>query len=132
MLLMLCFSVYSQSITLQFTGQDASSHRVQLDRVIVTNLSQNWQETIYWPDTTLTLSSTDGIDDYANNSRFSLLQNNPNPFNGTTDVNLTVADAGVVALEIADANGRIVGTHRVRPQLGTHNSASPCPPLAPT
>ena len=113
-------SVCAQSITVQFTGQDASSHRVQLDRVIVTNLSQNWQETINWPDTTLTLSSTDGIDDYATTAGFSLSQNNPNPFNGTTDVLLTVADAGMVALEIADANGRIVGTHRVRPQLGIH------------
>ncbi len=120
MLLMLCVGVMAQTVTLTFTGQDASNHRVQIDRVIVTNLSQNWQETIYWPDTTLALSSTDGIDDYANNVGFCLSQNNPNPFNGTTDVLLTVADAGAVTLEITDANGRIVGTHRVRPQLGTH------------
>ena len=61
-----------------------------------------------------------GIDEYTNYDGFVLSQNNPNPFDGTTNVLLTVADAGMVVLEIADANGRIVGTHRVRPQLGTH------------
>ena len=127
-LLMLCGGMWAQSITLQFTGQDASNHRVQLDRVIVTNLSQNWQETIYWPDTTLTLGSADGIDDYANNGGFDLSQNNPNPFNGTTDILLTVADAGAVTLEITDVNGRMVvetwctaslpyGTHQLRVTL---------------
>ena len=60
------------------------------------------------------------IDDYSNNGEFTLSQNNPNPFNGTTDVLLSVADAGTVTLEITDVNGRIVGTHRVRPQSGTH------------
>ena len=37
-----------------------------------------------------------------------LSQNTPNPFNGTTDVYLTVAEAGTVSVEIADINGRTV------------------------
>ena len=120
MLLMLCVSIMAQSVTLTFTGKDANNNRVQLDRVSITNLTKGWQETIYWPDTTLTMQNGTGIDDYANNDGFVLSQNNPNPFDGTTNVLLTVADAGMVVLEIADANGRIVGTHRVRTQLGTH------------
>ena len=121
--ILLPMGMMAQSVTLTFTGKDANNNRVQLDRVSVTNLTKGWQETIYWPDTTLTMQNGGtGIDD-AETQHFASLhlsQNNPNPFNGTTDVLLTVADAGMVVLEITDANGRIVGTHRVRPQMGTH------------
>ena len=61
-----------------------------------------------------------GIDESVANGGFALSQNNPNPFTGTTDVNLTVADAGAVTLEIVDGNGKTVGTHRARPEIGTH------------
>ena len=117
---MLCIGMWAQTVTLTFTGQDAADNWVQLDRVSVTNLTKGWQETIYWPDTILTMQNSTDIIDYANNGGLVLSQNNPNPFNGTTDVNLTVADAGMVTLEITDANGRNVGMHRVRLQSSTH------------
>jgi hypothetical protein len=50
-----------------------------------------------------------------------LSQNTPNPFNGTTDVYLTVAEAGTVSVEIADINGRtVVGANNYSPLPGTH------------
>ena len=50
-----------------------------------------------------------------------LSQNTPNPFNGTTDVYLTVAEAGTVSVEIADINGRtVVGANNYSPQPGVH------------
>ena len=111
---------FAQTVTLTFTGRDAAEHWIQLNRVVITNLTKSWQETIYWPDTTLTMQNGTGIDESVANGGFALSQNNPNPFSGTTDVNLTVADAGAVTLEIVDGNGKIVGTHRVRPEIGTH------------
>ena len=107
-LLVLCISVFAQSVTLTFTGKDANNYRVQLNRVTITNQTKGWTETIYWPDTTLTMQNGTGIDDYANNGGFGLSQNNPNPFNGTTDVLLTVVNAGSATLEIMDVNGRMV------------------------
>ena len=120
--ILLPLGMMAQTVTLTFTGKDANTNRVQLDHVAITNLTKGWQETLYWPDTTLTMQNGTGIDDVEtqNIASLQLSQNNPNPFNGTTDVLLTVPDAGMVVLEIADANGRIVGTHRVRPQLGAH------------
>ncbi len=122
--IMLIFSigVWAQTITLSFTGQDAANHHVQLERVIITNLSQNWQETLYWPDTTLTLNNGVGINDNEDPVGFKLYQNNPNPFNGITDASLTVVDAGSVALEITDVNGRAI-ENRIYASLpaGTHH-----------
>ena len=112
----------AQSVPVSFTGRDANNNWVQLERVSVTNQTKGWQETIYWPDTTLTMQNggTD-IDDYADNGGFVLSQNLPNPFNGTTDVLLTVTDAGTMTLEITDVNGRIVvGTNDYSPLPGHH------------
>ncbi len=121
--LFVAVQVQAQSVTLTFTGKDANNNWVQLDRVSITNLTRGWQETIYWPDTTLTMQNGGtGIDDYANNGGFVLSQNNPNPFNGTTDVLLMVADAGTMTMDIADVNGRIVveTTHALSLPIGTH------------
>lgn len=109
---LLCSNIsWAQNITLQFTGCDAENGYVQLNRVMVTNHTQGWQETLSWPDTTLTLKGTTGVAEYADNGGLFLSQNNPNPFSGTTDVSLTSANAGEVTLEITDMNGRVVATH---------------------
>ena len=42
-------------------------------------------------------------------------QNNPNPFDGITYVNLNVAEQGDVAVEITDIAGRIVGANNDSP-----------------
>jgi len=99
----------AQSVSVSFTGRDANNRWVQLDRVVITDLTKGWSETIVWPDTTLTMQNGTGIYDVETwcTSSLQLSQNNPNPFNGTTDVLLTVADAGAVTLEITDVNGRV-------------------------
>ena len=117
-----CAAAFAQSVTLTFTAKDAANQHVQLNRVSITNLTKGWQETIYWPDNTLTMQNGTGINDVETHGRTSLQlsQNNPNPFTGTTEVSLTVAEEGEVMLDIADVNGKIVGTHRLRPQTGIH------------
>ena len=56
-------AAFAQSVTLTFTAKDAANHYVQLNRVVITNLTKGWQETIYWPDTTLTMQNVSGISD---------------------------------------------------------------------
>lgn len=116
---LMCLFAAAQTVT--FTGRETGSRYVQLDRVTVTNLTQGWQETIFWPDTAMTLRSSsqdgvNGINKLAENGGLLLSQNNPNPFNATTDVRLTVAKAGEVTLSVTDINGRVV--------IGANNYAS--------
>lgn len=113
---------YAQTVTLRYTGNGNNNNQyVQLDRVVINNLTQNWQETLLWPDTVLTMTTT-GIDDVEtqNLSSLQLSQNNPNPFNGTTYANLTVAESGNVSIEITDVAGRVVGTNHFTSQSGIH------------
>ena len=111
----------AQTVTLTFTAKDAANHYVQLNRVTITNLTKSWQETIYWPDTVLTMQNGTGIDDHTLDGGFALSQNNPNPFSGTTEVSLTTVDEGKVDLDIKDMNGRIIETQNlVSLQPGNH------------
>ena len=121
---LMCLFVTAQT-TISFKGQDDDGQQVQLDRVVITNHSKGWQQTLYWPETSLTLKNGTDIDNIAgtnDNSPLRLSQNNPNPFNGSTHVNLTLADAGEVTMEITDMNGRtVVGANNYSPlQTGTH------------
>ena len=87
-----CAAVFAQTVTLTFTAQDAGNHYVQLNRVAISNLTKGWQEIISWPDTVLTMQDGTGVDDYTENGGLALSQNNPNPFDGATFVNLKVAE----------------------------------------
>ena len=110
----------AQSVTVTFTGRDAKTQYVQLDRVVITNLTQNWQETIYYPDTILMMGST-GIDDRdANNSTMQLSQNVPNPFDGTTDFALQLPEAGKVSLTVYDLNGKKITAYQGKLTAGVH------------
>ena len=121
-LALICFDAIAQSVTLTFTGRDAKNQYVKLDRVVITNLTQNWQETIYYPDTILMMGET-GVDDFEIAKEFKLSQNVPNPFEGATDFELQMVENGNVAFEITDINGRsIVGANNYSPlQAGTHH-----------
>ena len=109
-LLMSVLTGFAQTVTLTFTGRDANNNYCQLDKVVIVNQTQGWQETIYWPDTTLAMEVGTGIEDFANEGAFAFSQNNPNPFAGTTEAMLNVVETGDVFLELTDVNGRIIET----------------------
>ena len=121
-IVLMSITAFAQSVTLTFTAKDAANQHVQLHRVSITNLTKGWQETIYWPDTTLIMQNGTGINDVEtfHETSLRLLQNNPNPFTGTTEVSLMVAEEDEVMLDIMDVNGKTVGTHRMRLQAGFH------------
>ncbi len=115
LLVLMCCSTMAQNLTISFTGRDADKKNIQLSRVVVTNHSKGWQETLYWPDTVLTMKNM------TEEKILVLSQNNPNPFNGTTEANLTMAEDGDVTFVIADMNGYVVETHGCTSlQAGTH------------
>ena len=113
-------ATFPQSVTLKFTGRDASNHHVQLNRVVITNMTKGWQETIYWPDTTLILQNGTGIDDLATKTGFFLSQNTPNPFNGQTEVTLFIDNEGETTLAIYDLYGNLVSSKKQQVEKGYH------------
>ena len=122
-LVLLCLSFYAQTLTLTFTARDTNDHYVQLDRVVINNFTEGWQETLYWPDTVLTMQVETGIGDVetSHETSLQLSQNNPNPFSSTTYATLMLPQTGDVSVEITDISGRIIKTYsRASLQAGTH------------
>jgi uncharacterized protein (TIGR02145 family) len=113
-------AVFAQTVTLTFTGRDTDNHFVPFNRVEISNVTRNWQETLYYPDTILIMSKT-GIEENAIPKGFVLAQNNPNPFEVTTNATLTTSEAGEVTLEMSDMNGRMVAAEKFGDiQAGAH------------
>lgn len=111
---------FCQSITLTFEGEDLNHQYLQLDSVVITNLSRGWSETIYYPDTILSLENSIGIEDFECND-FILLQNVPNPFNGQTDFGVQMIENGKVDITVFDLSGRKITELHQTLDAGLHS-----------
>ena len=119
-LILFAGTLTAQTTTLTFTGRDANNQHIQLNRVVVANATRSWQETLYYPDTTLTMGPV-GIEDYEFGNGLVLQQNNPNPFEGITYATLQTVEPGDVVMILTDVNGRTVETQNfVSSQPGVH------------
>lgn len=95
-------------VVLTFTGNDNLNQYVQLHHVVISNITRNWSTTIYYPDTTLSLSGVGIAETEIAGSRFSVSQNVPNPFDGTTVVSVNMPNADNLWIDVLDLNGRVV------------------------
>lgn len=97
--------------TLQFTGQNQNGQHVTLSTVTVENVTQHWQEMLYYPDTVLFIGPVGIHDPQPEGKGVRLFQNVPNPFDGVTDFVLHLPEASAVTLEICDLNGSVTATY---------------------
>ena len=111
----LCFGQGGAVVT--FTGRDVDGHYVRPDSIVVENLTQQWTETMYWPDTVLTLTVGTGID---NPTMTNGIRVSPNPFDGTAQVEVPVSEAGEVQVQVTDMLGRVCAQYGGRLPAGTH------------
>jgi len=85
-------SAFAQKPTMEltFTAENSGQY-VPMDSILIENLTQGGDTTLYPPDTTLSLEYNVGINetDLSKNT-FSVSQNYPNPFNEKTTVNLVL------------------------------------------
>ena len=113
-------SLTGQNIELSFTG-DNNGQPVFMDSVIIRNVTQGGEITLYAPDLTLTLIIT-GIEDRINekDATFNLSQNYPNPFNNQTLVQLHVPETSPVKMVVSNLPGQILLTSNKVIDDGTH------------
>ena len=122
LLTVLAISTNAQTVTLAFTGKkNGSNQYVRLTKVVITNLTRNWTETIYYPDTILQLSCGVGIEDFETEEGFALSQNIPNPFAGQTDFVLRMVEADNVHVSVYDINGKKITGLDLQLSKGIHS-----------
>ena len=109
-------SAISQEITLRFTGATSQGFYVQLDSVKVQNVSRSWSETVVYPDTVITFTNV-GIADVQ--SFGAELTAYPNPFNGTTNIAVTLPQSGNAVLKLFNLAGQKVAERSFDLQAGS-------------
>ena len=114
---LLNFSNAQSSIT--FSGEDNLGGYVRLHHVVVSNLSQQWCDTLYYPDTMLLLSGV-GVEEHVSDPDFQISRVRPNPMNGTTELTVQIPYEDDVVMEVLDMRGSVLLTYRGHLEVGEH------------
>ncbi|MBO7652899.1 MAG: fibrobacter succinogenes major paralogous domain-containing protein [Bacteroidales bacterium] len=122
-LVMVCAGMFAQSVTLTFTGRGSGGIVTeeiyqQIDSIQVRNITHEWVQMIYYPDTVVVMEPLavpmldvrhSGLD-----------QNVPNPFDCVTEADLTLYEGDVVTLAVVGANGVEYAKYNGKLGAGTH------------
>ena len=122
-LLMMMFScallsAAQQNVTLKFTSTTPSGSYFPFDMVNVTNVTRGWTESLVYPDTTMVLTSYDGLHEDYNDGFMS--EAYPNPFNGSANVLFNIGKAGQITAEVMNMNGQRLTEFSGFVDQGTH------------
>jgi len=126
-LLLSTYCVVGQNlITLSFVGKDAvTQNLLSLDSVLIRNLTQVCDTTLYKPVSSLTVDSiwSNGIDELnaRNPGGFILSQNYPNPFNGSTQISISKDYDGPLNLVLFDETGEKLAEYQNSFTKGIHS-----------
>jgi len=105
----LCISAFGQksAMVLTFTAEN-NGHYVPLDSILIENLTQGSDTTLYAPDTILVIDYVAGIGENGagDENTLSVSQNYPNPFKGKTEFNLYLPGKESVKITVRDIIGR--------------------------
>lgn len=112
---------FSQSITLNFTGQTIRGRHVDMDSIVICNITQGWTATLVAPDTSCSFDIT--AIKINNVMQAELSQNVPNPFHGTTEVSLSLPKPDKVNMQALDMGGRVFANYNGNLPEGEHRFA---------
>lgn len=119
----LALSTLSQStIELTFTAENNGQY-VQLDSLLIENLTWGGDTTLYAPDTILALDYLTNIRDYSarEEGTFSVSQNYPNPFIEKTTVDLYLHEREDIRITLRDVLGKVLANSNKTLTRGTHS-----------
>jgi uncharacterized protein (TIGR02145 family) len=120
------FTVQAQNqITLTFQAKDSVTQSpVSLDSVNVKNLAEDCDTTLYDAISSLTLLANwpVGIDQKGmeNSGSFNLMQNVPNPFQGSTTASIYLKNTGGLNLAVYDIHGNCLSEYAATFEQGWH------------
>jgi len=112
---------FAQNINITFTGKTIRGRHVDMDSIVICNQTQGWTATLVAPDTSCSFDITA----IKINSMMpgGLSQNVPNPFYGTTEVNLALPKPDKVTMQALDMGGRVFANYNGDLPEGEHRFA---------
>ena len=119
-------SAFSQKPTMEltFTAENNGQY-VPLDSILIENLTQGGDTTLYAPDTVLVLDYVTSIGDNEaiGENTFSVSQNYPNPFKEKTEVHLYLPEKEYIKITVRDIVGRELAQYKNTLNRGSHSFA---------
>ncbi|MBQ1655099.1 MAG: hypothetical protein II060_15075, partial [Bacteroidales bacterium] len=112
---------FAQSINISFTGKTIRGRHVDMDSIVIHNITQGWTATLVAPDTSCSFDLTAIEINSAMPAELS--QNVPNPFHGTTEVSLSLPKPDKVGLQVHDIGGRLFANYNGNLPEGEHRFA---------
>ncbi|MBP7102788.1 MAG: T9SS type A sorting domain-containing protein, partial [Bacteroidales bacterium] len=106
-------------VTLTFTAKLQDDTWLAIDSIRISNQSRTWTETLYYPDTTLRMVNSVGIEE-SENCEFTLYQNMPNPCNGAAAFRLQLPVSERVDIKLYDMNGKEITSYSEQLERGMH------------
>ena len=117
MTLALAQTAISQDINLKFTGATTGGAYVRLDSVLVQSISSSWSEMLVYPDTVLSFTQTGIAETQGLAAELSAY---PNPFNGATNVSVTLPRSSKAVLQVFNLAGQEVAERSLELQAGNN------------
>ncbi len=110
------------NLTLTYTADNNGQH-LPLNSILIKNLTQGGDTTLYAPDTVLVLDYFTGMEvvlGFSGNG-FSLYQNYPNPMQGKTTIGLRLPESENILVTVSDIMGRVVVNQEFKLEQGNHS-----------
>lgn len=120
----LSVSVQTQSINLNFTGQDSiTMDTIALDSVMVYNITSNCDTVVYGPSPSLLLVYPTGLKEYYQygNKPLVILPPFPNPAHGNAQFILILKEPGLVKLNMYNILGEVLVENQMNLKQGKHS-----------
>lgn len=116
---MMCNTVLSQeSLRLSFTGRIGDGYYQRMDCIGIRNVTRDWVEVIYYPDTILLVSSPVNVEEHETSSPTIVT---PNPFHGETHVSFNVEKPSPVIITTYGLSGKICSRYESTLNTGNYS-----------
>ena len=116
-------SAFGQKATIEltFTAENNGQY-VPLDSILIENLTQGGDTTLYAPDTVFVLDyvTSIGNNETIEGNSFFVSQNYPNPFKGKTEVNVYLPEKENIKMAVRDILGREFVQYENQLNRGNH------------
>lgn len=113
---LLMANIAFSQITVRFASRLALNGYIQMDSVVVENVTRSWTERLVYPDTVLVFASSSIAEAQGWNIG---LASYPNPFRGTATVSLTAPESGNYTLRLFNLSGQLLAETAQRLEAGT-------------
>ena len=121
MLTLMCvlFVSAQETVTLKFSSTTPDGSYFPFDVINITNVTRGWTESLTYPDTTMVLTSYDGLQENIYQEGF-ISEVYPNPLSGTAYVYFEMGKSGLISAKVLSINGSIISEYTEFIEEGSH------------